>query len=68
MAQAKAIKQKQKPYFESNLSHIETRRSPGTVAVSEPVASPHLADVPDVAISISLTNQIECKKSIKISV
>lgn len=49
---AQAVKQKQKPYFESTLSHIETLRSPGTVAVSKPVASPHSVDVPDVVFSI----------------
>jgi len=40
----KLVKQKQKPYFEINLSHIQTFQSEGTAAVSWPVVSPHIAD------------------------
>lgn len=55
-----AVKQKQKPYFESYLSHIETFQSLGTAAVSKPVASPHPVDVLDAVVIIPCGGLTAC--------
>jgi hypothetical protein len=48
------VKQKQSLSFESFLSHIELFAR-GTAAVSRPVASPHLVDIPDAELFIHIT-------------